>query len=64
MGADGAEGMLSMKWRGAYTIAEDEASCVVFGMPKEAIRKGATHKVLPLNRIPDEILRALTANLS
>jgi two-component system chemotaxis response regulator CheB len=62
MGADGAEGMLSMKGRGAYTIAQDEASCVVFGMPKEAIRKGATHKVLPLNRIPEEILRALTAN--
>lgn len=62
MGADGAEGMAAMKERGAYTIAQDEASCVVFGMPKEAIRKGAIHKVLPLTRIPEEIRRVLTAN--
>jgi len=64
MGADGAEGMAAMKARGAYNIAQDEASCVVFGMPKEAIRKGAIHKVLPLTRIPEEIRRVLTANPS
>ncbi len=64
MGADGAEGMAAMKERGAYNIAQDEASCVVFGMPKEAIRKGAIHKVLPLTRIPEEIRRVLTANPS
>ena len=64
MGADGAEGLLAMKERGAYTIAQDEASCVVFGMPKEAIKRGATHKVLPLIRIPDEIRRVLVANPS
>jgi two-component system chemotaxis response regulator CheB len=64
MGADGAEGLLAMKERGAYTIAQDEASCVVFGMPKEAIKRGATYKVLPLTRIPDEIRRVLAANPS
>ncbi len=60
MGADGAEGLLAMKERGAYTIAQDEASCVVFGMPREAIRRGATQKVLPLARIPEEIRRVLS----
>jgi len=64
MGADGAEGLLAMKERGAYTIAQDEASCVVFGMPKEAIRRGATHKVLPLTLIPEEIRRFLNGNSS
>ncbi|MGQ9687499.1 MAG: protein-glutamate methylesterase/protein-glutamine glutaminase [Desulfobaccales bacterium] len=64
MGADGAEGLLAMKEHGAYTIAQDEASCVVFGMPKEAIKRGATHKVLPLTRIPDEIRRVLSAGPS
>jgi len=62
MGADGAEGMLAMKNRGAYTIAQDEGSCIVFGMPKEAIKRGATQKVLPLTHIPEEIRRALAAN--
>jgi len=61
MGADGADGMLAMKERGAYTIAQDEASCIVFGMPKEAIKRGAAPKVLPLTRIPEEIRRALAA---
>jgi two-component system chemotaxis response regulator CheB len=60
MGADGAEGMLAMKEQGAYTMAQDEASCVVFGMPKEAIKKGAVHKVLSLRRIPEEIRRHLS----
>jgi len=64
MGADGAEGMLAMKERGAYTIAQDEASCVVFGMPKEAIKRGATQKVLPLTRIPEELRRVLSAGSS
>ncbi len=51
MGADGAAGMLAMKNAGAYTIAQDEASCVVFGMPREAIRLGGVDSVLPLDRI-------------
>ena len=64
MGADGAEGLLAMKERGAYTVAQDEASCVVFGMPREAIRRGATQKVLPLSRIPEEIRRVLNGGPS
>jgi two-component system chemotaxis response regulator CheB len=48
MGDDGARGMLEMKQAGAMTFAQDEASCVVFGMPKEAIRRNAVDRVLPL----------------
>ena len=55
MGADGAQGMLRMKQAGARTIAQDEATCVVFGMPREAIRLGAAGRVLPLLRIPSAI---------
>ncbi|MFH1081622.1 MAG: chemotaxis response regulator protein-glutamate methylesterase [Pseudomonadota bacterium] len=57
MGADGAEGLLEMKNAGAETIAQDENSCVVFGMPKEAIKLGAADKILPLDRIPAEMMR-------
>lgn len=57
MGIDGAEGLLKMKQAGAKTIAQDEKSCVVFGMPKEAIKMGATDKVLPLDRIAEEMVR-------
>ena len=57
MGADGAEGLLEMKRLGAKTIAQNEESCVVFGMPKEAIRLGAADKVVPLNRVAGEIAR-------
>jgi two-component system chemotaxis response regulator CheB len=52
MGADGAQGMLAMRQSGAITCAQDEESCVVFGMPKEAIRLGAAQKILPLENIP------------
>ncbi len=52
MGADGAQGLLEMKKAGARTIAQDEKSCVVFGMPKEAIKLGAADKVVPLEDIP------------
>jgi two-component system chemotaxis response regulator CheB len=58
MGDDGAEGLLEMKRAGARTIAQDEASCVVFGMPHAAIAKGAVDEVLPLDRIPEAIQRA------
>jgi two-component system chemotaxis response regulator CheB len=61
MGADGAQGMLKMKQAGARTIAQDEASCVVFGMPREAIRMGASDQVLPLQRIASELI-ALSAS--
>lgn len=56
MGSDGSQGMLAMKKAGARTIAQDEATCVVFGMPKEAIRHGAVDRVLPLATIPGAIL--------
>lgn len=52
MGKDGANGLLDMKNSGAYTIAQDEASCIVFGMPKEAIVLGAATKVESLQKIP------------
>ncbi len=57
MGADGAQGLLEMKDAGAYTIAQDEHTSVVFGMPKEAIKKNAASKVLPIDKIAGEILR-------
>jgi two-component system chemotaxis response regulator CheB len=56
MGGDGAKGMLAMKQAGASTIAQDEASCVVFGMPKEAIKLGCVDKVLPLGDIAAAVL--------
>ena len=56
MGVDGAEGLLMMKHSGARTIAQDEKSCVVFGMPKEAIKLGATEKVAPLRMIASLVL--------
>jgi two-component system chemotaxis response regulator CheB len=59
MGADGAEGLLEMKQAGAKTIAQDEKTCVVFGMPKEAIKLGAADKVVPLGQVAQEILRAV-----
>jgi two-component system chemotaxis response regulator CheB len=57
MGDDGARGMLEMKEAGAVTIAQDEASCVVFGMPQEAIKRGGVDKVLPLDRIAPAVLK-------
>ena len=58
MGDDGARGMLEMKQAGAKTIAQDEATCVVFGMPKEAIKLSAVDKVMPLETIAGAILSA------
>jgi two-component system chemotaxis response regulator CheB len=59
MGNDGARGMLAMKNAGAFNVAQDEASCVVFGMPKEAIAAGGTDEVHPLNKIAPAITRHL-----
>ena len=56
MGADGAEGLLKMRKSGAYTIGQDEATCVVYGMPAVAFRNGAVMKQLPLDRIAEEII--------
>jgi two-component system chemotaxis response regulator CheB len=58
MGSDGAQGLLKMRRAGAHTIAQDEASCVVFGMPREAILAGAAEQVLPLGAIANGILTA------
>ena len=57
MGDDGAKGMKELFDAGAYTIAQDEASCVVFGMPQEAIKTGGVHKVMSLTQIAGEIMR-------
>jgi two-component system chemotaxis response regulator CheB len=57
MGDDGAHGMLEMKNSGAYNIAQDEDSCVVFGMPKEAIKAGAVDKIAPLDQIADLVIK-------
>ncbi|HQY09687.1 MAG: chemotaxis response regulator protein-glutamate methylesterase [Burkholderiales bacterium] len=56
MGGDGAQAMKAMRDAGAYNVAQDEASCVVFGMPREAIAAGACHEVLPLKRIAAHLL--------
>ena len=56
MGDDGAKGMLEMHQAGAFTVAQDEASCIVFGMPKEAIAHGGVDKILPLDLIAREIM--------
>lgn len=57
MGDDGADGMMKMKQSGSTNIAQDEASCVVFGMPKEAIRRGGVDHIVPLDKIPEAILK-------
>ncbi len=59
MGNDGAQGLLEMKQNGAHTIAQDESSCVVFGMPKEAIKLGAARQVLPLPDISELIIKGI-----
>ena len=56
MGDDGARGLKEMHDAGASTLAEDESTCVVFGMPKEAIRLGGVDRVVPLTQIPEAIL--------
>jgi two-component system chemotaxis response regulator CheB len=58
MGDDGARGLLEMRQAGAATIAQDEASCVVFGMPKEAIALGGAERVLPLESLAREVVRS------
>jgi two-component system chemotaxis response regulator CheB len=59
MGADGAKGLLELRRAGGYTFAQDEASAVVFGMPKAAIDLGAAAEVTALGDIPRGIVRAL-----
>jgi two-component system chemotaxis response regulator CheB len=59
MGGDGSAAMLKMREAGAYNIAQDEASCVVYGMPKEAVKLGAVHSQVSLSKIPEAILAHL-----
>ena len=56
MGRDGAEGMLAMRKKGSRTVAQDEASCVVFGMPKAALENGGAECARPLDEIPETVL--------
>ena len=56
MGDDGARGLREMKDAGAHTIAQDEASCVVYGMPKEAVRLGGVDEQIALDQIPRRLL--------
>ena len=66
MGADGAKAMKEMRDAGSYNLVQDEASCVVFGMPREAINAGAAHEVLPLQQIAGKLIERLrsTAGVS
>jgi two-component system chemotaxis response regulator CheB len=64
MGDDGVQGLLEMKGSGAYTVAQDEASCVVFGMPKGAIARDAVREVVALSEIPSYIMRMASVPLS
>ncbi len=66
MGADGAKAMKELRDAGSYNLVQDEASCVVFGMPREAINAGAAHEVLPLTQIAPKLIERLkaTAGLS
>lgn len=63
MGRDGARGLLSLRKAGAVTIAQDQASCVVFGMPREAIECGAAQIVSSLDQIPDRIIEFAAGEL-
>jgi len=63
MGNDGAAGLKEMRDAGAATIAQDESSCVVFGMPREAIKLGGAEQIVPLEGIPDAIIAAVEAEL-
>ena len=56
MGGDGARGLFAMKNKGAWTIAQDQKSCVVFGMPEQAIRLGAACEIASLERIAERII--------
>jgi two-component system chemotaxis response regulator CheB len=59
MGADGADGLLRMKQAGARTIAQDEKSCVVFGMPREAIKSGAVERIVDIADVAQTALNMI-----
>jgi two-component system chemotaxis response regulator CheB len=59
MGNDGTEGLRAIKKYGGYTIAEDESTCVVYGMPRSAVQAGVVNKVVPLHKMADEIIETV-----
>ena len=59
MGADGTEGLRAIQAAGGRTLAESEETCVIYGMPKAAIEAGVVHRVVPLDRMAEEILAAV-----
>ena len=59
MGNDGADGLVSMRERGARTIAQDESTSVVFGMPKVAFERGGTDKLVPIHKVASEVMSML-----
>ena len=64
MGQDGAAGLLRMRQQGAHTVVQDEQSCVVYGMPKEAIGCGAAEKVVPLHRIAETMIKMVNQQVT
>ena len=60
MGNDGADGLVSMREAGARTVAQDEATSVVFGMPKVAFERGGTDKLIPLHKVASEVMSMLS----
>jgi len=59
MGDDGAAGLAEMREAGAHTLAQDEDSCVVYGMPKEAVKRGGVERSVPLSQIAREVMMQL-----
>jgi two-component system chemotaxis response regulator CheB len=64
MGNDGLVGLKELKSRGGYVIAQEEETCVVYGMPKAVVNAGLADAVLPIERIPEEIIRILQGCVS
>jgi len=64
MGADGAKGMLAMHAQGAHTIAQDEKTCVIYGMPREAVQLGGVDQSLPLPQIAGAILEKIGSSIN
>lgn len=62
IGADGARGIAAITAAGGYSLAQNESSCVVFGMPREAIKTGAVHRICPLQTLGDALLRHLRSS--
>ena len=59
MGKDGAQGLLALKQSGAFTVCQNEDTCVVYGMPRAAVQLGAADKILPLEAIPEAMIQQL-----